>query len=215
MPYTFHCETCVQRNLFLTRHFSETRLFPSCTSRKLEQLFVTQMLMTLRLELTKNIAQVSSKRSILKHSSLQSCFVFKSKAVLSGMFLIDAAFNRANLLSQSVFHLVTDRASMWNVQRVSGLPILANHVHVLYSLRTSRCQFENVLKVLLLHCTFAMHTRFVVQVGVFAATNCFPSGLSRFVNKCACCEYSETTGDILHTCFLTSSLAQGKINPQS
>ena len=48
-----------------------------------------------------------------------------------------------------------------------------------------------------------MLTRFAVQFGVFAATNCFPSGHSSYDNKCACCEDVETIDDVLENLFRT------------
>ena len=51
--------------------------------------------------------------------------------------------------------------------------------------------------VLFFHSTFAMITGFVIQ-----SVASFPSGLSLFENKCACCEQSETIDDILENLFL-------------
>ena len=63
--------------------------------------------------------------------------------------------------------------------------------------------------VLIFHSTLVMITRFVKQLGAFAATKYFPSGLSLFENKCACCEHIVTIGDVLESFFFTSSLSPG------
>ena len=55
---------------------------------------------------------------------------------------------------------------------------------------------------LFFHSTFVMITRFVTQLGVFDATNCFPSRPSLIEDKCVCCEQTETTDDVLDNLFL-------------
>ena len=51
---------------------------------------------------------------------------------------------------------------------------------------------------------FVMITRFVIQLGVFSATNRFPTGPgpSLFDNECACCERTDTIDDVLENLFL-------------
>ena len=135
-------------NVFLIRHCCETRLFVSCTSTELEHMFVVQIRVTLRLKLIWNLAHLGQK---MRHEIIQLCspeFRLQQQHCLIMLCVMDVTYqNRASLLSQALFHLVTDRASMLTVQSKSGLSISGQVQAFQYNLCTTWCQFSCTVEI--------------------------------------------------------------------
>ena len=68
-------------------------------------------------------------------------------------------------------------------------------------LKSSRYPPQKMLGFVLFLGTLDMVARFMIQLGDFAATNCFPSGFASSENNCARREYFEIAPDVFENLF--------------